>query len=64
MTSNEHHKWLKKRDWPAVQGVMHHSDRDIDLLVRKWREMSMDDCHIIGWQRKLRNTHILLPLWA
>ena len=26
--------------------------------------MSMDDCHIIGWQRKLRHTHILLPMWA
>jgi len=26
--------------------------------------MSMDDCHIIGSQRKLRHTHILLPLWA
>jgi len=24
----------------------------------------MDDCHIIGWQRKLRHTHILLPMWA
>jgi len=24
----------------------------------------MDDCHIIGSQRKLRHTHILLPLWA
>jgi len=24
----------------------------------------MDDCHIIGWQRKLRPTHILLPMWA
>jgi len=24
--------------------------------------MSMDDCHIIGWQRKLRHTHILLPM--
>ena len=28
------------------------------------REMSMDDCHIIGWQRKLRHTHMLLPMWA
>ena len=28
------------------------------------REMSMDDCHIIGSQRKLRHTHILLPKWA
>jgi len=24
----------------------------------------MDDCHFIGWQRKLRHTHILLPMWA
>jgi len=24
----------------------------------------MDDCHIIGSQRKLRHTHILLPMWA
>jgi len=24
----------------------------------------MDDCHIIGSQRKLRHTHMLLPLWA
>jgi len=26
--------------------------------------MRMDDCHIIGWQRKLRHTHIFLPWWA
>ena len=26
--------------------------------------MSMDDCHIIGWQRKLRHTHMFLPMWA
>jgi len=24
----------------------------------------MDDCQFIGWQRKLRPTHILLPVWA
>jgi len=24
----------------------------------------MDDCHIIGSQRKLRHTHMLLPGWA
>jgi len=24
----------------------------------------MDDCHIICLQRKLRHTHILLPVWA
>jgi len=38
MTSNEHHKWLKKRDWLAVEGAMHHPDRDEDLLVRKYKE--------------------------
>ena len=35
MPSNEQHKWLKKRYWPAVYGVMAHPDRDLDLLVRK-----------------------------
>jgi len=38
MHSNEHHKWLKKRDWPAVYGVLFHPDRDLDLLVRKYKE--------------------------
>ena len=36
--SNEHHKWLKKRDWPAVQNVMRDSDRELDLLRRKYKE--------------------------
>jgi len=45
---------------------MAHPDLDLDLLRRtyKEKEMSMDDCHIIGLQRKLRHTHILLPMWA
>jgi len=38
MPSNEHHKWLEKRDWPAVQGAMHHLDREIDLIGRKYKE--------------------------
>jgi len=38
MTSNEHHKWIKKRDWPAVRGAMAHPDRDLDLLRRKYKE--------------------------
>ena len=39
---------------------MAHPDLDLDLLRRtyKEKEMSMDDCHIIGLQRKLRHTHI------
>jgi len=38
MPVNEHHQWLKKRDWPAVQGAMIHPDSDVDLLVRKYKE--------------------------
>jgi len=38
MPSNEHHKWLKKRDFPAVQGAMLHRDRDVDMLVIKYKE--------------------------
>ena len=39
MPSNEHHKWLTKRDWPAVYGVMYDDpDCNIDLLWRKYKE--------------------------
>jgi len=38
MPPNEHHKWLKKRDWVAVEGVMIHPEKDLDLLVRKYKE--------------------------
>ena len=35
---NKHHKWIKKRDWPAVELAMIHPGRDLDLLVRKYKE--------------------------
>ena len=38
MTTNEHHEWLKKRDWPAVRDVMLDPDHDLDLLRRKYKE--------------------------
>ena len=38
MATNEHHNRLKKRDWPAVNGAMLHPDRNLDLLVRKYKE--------------------------
>jgi len=38
MTSNEHHEWLKKRDWPAVEGAILDPERDEDLLRRKYKE--------------------------
>jgi len=38
MPENEYHQWLKKRDWPAVLGAMLHPDRDVDLIMRKYKE--------------------------
>jgi len=38
MATNEHHEWLKKRDWPTVYGTINHPDQDIDLLRRKYKE--------------------------
>ena len=38
MAANEHHEWLKKRDWLAVDAALNHPDRDIDLLARKYKE--------------------------
>ncbi len=38
MTTNEHHEWLKKRDWAAVRDATTHPNRDLDLLVRKYKE--------------------------
>ena len=38
MFSNEHHKWLKKLDWPAVFGAILDPSRNLDLLRRKYKE--------------------------
>jgi len=38
MAPNEHHKWLKRRDWPAVHDALADPDVDYDLLVRKYKE--------------------------
>jgi len=50
VAANEHHEWLKNRDWPEVQKSMVHPDLDINLLKKVLGEMSMFDCHIIGWR--------------
>tara|TARA_B110000967_G_scaffold15058_1_gene14345 strand:+ start:348 stop:458 length:111 start_codon:yes stop_codon:yes gene_type:complete len=34
MTTNEHHKWLKKREWAAVLRTVQHDD----LIERKYKE--------------------------
>ena len=38
MVANQHHEWLKKRDWPSVLGAMIHPENDDDLLRRKYME--------------------------
>ena len=38
MPSNEHHKWLKKREWLSVQGIMLDPDSDKALIVSKYKE--------------------------
>jgi len=57
MPSNEHHKWLKKRDWPAVEGAMTHPDRDVDLLRRKYKERDEHGRLPHHWMAAKAQTH-------
>jgi len=57
MPSNEHHQWLKKRDWPAVYGVMAHPDRDLDLLGRKFKEKDEHGRLPHHWMAAKAQTH-------
>jgi len=57
MPSNEHHEWLKKRDWPAVQGAMYHPDRDFDLLGRKYKERDEHGRLPHHWMAEKAQTH-------
>ena len=57
MTTNEHHKWLKRREWPAVQDVMLHPDRDLDLLMRKYKERDEHGRLPHHWMAAKAQTH-------
>jgi len=57
MPPNEHHKWLKKRDWPAVQGAMLDPDRDVDLLVGKYKERDEHGRLPHHWMAAKAQTH-------
>jgi len=57
MATNEHHKWLKKRDWPAVRGVMLDPGRDVDLLRRKYKERDEDGRLPHHWLAAKAQTH-------
>jgi len=57
MPSNEHHKWLKKRHWPAVEGAMLDPDRDVDLLVIKYKERDEHGRLPHHWMAAKAQTH-------
>jgi len=57
MPSNEHHKWLKKRDWPAVRHVMLDRERDVDLLRRKYKERDEHGRLPHHWMAAKAQTH-------
>ena len=40
MASNEHHEWIKRRDWPAVEdAILKHIDQNLDLLMDCYEEV-------------------------
>jgi len=57
MSANDHHEWLKKRDWPAVQNVMLHPDRDDDLTMEKYKERDEDGRLPHHWLAAKAQTH-------
>jgi len=57
MPSNEHHEWIKNRDWPEVQGVVVHQDRDLDLLGRKYKERDEHGRLPHHWMAAKAQTH-------
>jgi len=57
MPSNEHHKWLKKRDWLALQGAMVDSNQDVDLIGRKYKERDEDGRLPHHWMAAKAQTH-------
>ena len=57
MFSNEHHEWLKSRDWLAVQGAMTDPDRDLDLLIRKYKERDEHGRLPHHWMAAKAQTH-------
>ena len=57
MPSNEHHKWLKKSDWPAVEDAMTHPESDVDLLRRKYKERDEHGRLPHHWMAAKAQTH-------
>jgi len=54
---NQHHEWLKKRDWPSVLGAMTHPDMNLDLLRRKYKERDEHGRLPHHWMAAKAQTH-------
>jgi len=57
MPSNEHHEWLKSRDWHVVEGAMVDPGRDVDLLKRKYKERDEHGRLPHHWMAAKAQTH-------
>ena len=57
MATNEHHEWLKKRDWPAVERVIDDPAVDNDLLMRKYKEKDEHGRLPVHWMAAKAQTH-------
>ena len=57
MPTCEHHEWLKKRDWPAVEKTFLSPDRDLDLLGRKYKERDKHGRLPHHWMAAKAQTH-------
>jgi len=57
MPSNEHHQWLKRRDWPTVEETMLAHDSDDDLLRRKYKERDEHGRLPVHWMAAKAQTH-------
>jgi len=57
MATNEHHEWLKKRDWPKVQLAICAHDRDLDLLRIKYKERDEHGRLPYHWMAAKAQTH-------
>jgi len=54
---NEHHELLKKREWLTVQAVMLDSEKDLDLLRRKYKERDEHGRLPHHWMAEKAQTH-------
>jgi len=57
MATNEHHEWLKQREWPEIEHAMLHQDRDDDLLERKYGERDEHGRLPHHWMAAKAQTH-------